>query len=123
MPLVPDPSLKLSQGVRDWVERYNHMAPEENPSGPAIIRKAIRKARDWAAANNRPVHLGEFGCYIKADPASRLRFHAEFRRTLDAAGMPWALWDWKAGFRYWDAKRNQPVDGMRETLFPAASSR
>jgi aryl-phospho-beta-D-glucosidase BglC (GH1 family) len=65
----------------------------------------------------RPVHVGEFGCYTGADAPSRARFYAEFRKVLDDFGLGWAMWDWKAGFRYWDDKTGQPAPGMREALF------
>jgi endoglucanase len=78
----------------------------------------LRLAKQWADYYGRPVHLGEFGCYIKADAESRAHFHRDFRAALDEAGLGWALWDWKAGFRYWDGKANRPEPGMREALFP-----
>lgn len=31
--------------------------------------------------------------------------------------MGWAIWDWKAGFRYWDDRKAERVTGMREALF------
>ena len=32
------------------------------------------------------------------------------------------IWDWKAGFRYWNEKANQPEPGMREALFGSAAT-
>jgi endoglucanase len=116
--LVPDPSLNLRSNVLNWIQRYNTMPTEKNPSSPAAFRGKIKQAREWSDYFGRPVHLGEFGCYTQADAASRARFHAEFRKALDEAGMGWALWDWKAGFKYWDEKTGQPAPGMKEALFP-----
>lgn len=116
-PLIPDPSLQLSPWVSNWVHRYNTVEGTNNPSSPEAFRKQIRIARQWALDNGRPIHMGEFGCYIQADEKSRARFHAEFRKALDEAGMGWAIWDWKAGFRYWDERRNAPAEGLREALF------
>jgi hypothetical protein len=61
--------------------------------------------------------VGEFGCYIKADAASRANFYGEFRRALEAANLGWAIWDWKAGFRYWNETTQSPEPGMHEALF------
>jgi len=36
---------------------------------------------------------------------------------LDELKLGWALWDWKAGFKYWDDAKNAPAPGMREALF------
>jgi hypothetical protein len=60
---------------------------------------------------------------MKADQASRARFYGAFRQALDAAGIGWAVWDWKSGFNYWDAKARQPLPGMREALFPAKAQK
>ena len=40
-----------------------------------------------------------------------------FLEALADAGMGWAIWDWKAGFRYWDDRRAEPVEGMRDAFF------
>ena len=89
----------------------------ENPSGPKIIEDKMKLAHDWSEHYGRPIHVGEFGCYVAADAASRQYFHTEFRRILAKYDLAWALWDWKAGFRYWDEKANAPAPGMREALF------
>ena len=77
----------------------------------------MRVARARSEHYGRPIHVGEFGCYTGADPDSRARFHAAFRRVLDERGLGWALWDWSAGFRYWDKPAKQPMAGMRQALF------
>jgi endoglucanase len=37
--------------------------------------------------------------------------------VCDENKLGWAIWDWSAGFRYWDKAKNQPMPGMREALF------
>jgi hypothetical protein len=64
------------------------------------------------------VHVGEFGCYSVAEPVSRARFYTEFRGTTDAQGLGWAMWDWNAGFRYWDPQTGQPAPGLPAAMFP-----
>lgn len=116
-PLQVDPSLGLRPHVVRWIQGYNTLPTELNPSSPQIIRKAMKTAHDWSLQHNRPIHVGEFGAYIKADPDSRARFYSEFRKILDEYNFAWAIWDWKAGFRYWDDKTNAPAPGMRKALF------
>jgi hypothetical protein len=29
----------------------------------------------------------------------------------------WCIWDWSAGFRYWDKNTHAPMPGMRTALF------
>ena len=116
-PLVPDPALKLNPWVRDWIHNYNTLPAGKNPSSPIAFEGKIKLAREWSAYYGRPVQMGEFGCYTMADPASRARFYAAFRHALDREHLGWAIWDWSAGFRYWDKPNNRPLPGMREALF------
>lgn len=122
-PLVPDPQLKVNKWVLDWVKRYNTEPTATNPSGPSTIQAAVDKAREWSEYYGRPIHVGEFGCFTTADPASRANFYRTFRQAAEKAGMGWAIWDWKAGFRYWDEKAGRPEPGMPEALFGRSSSR
>ena len=117
-PFVADPAAKLGRGTLDWLQRYNTLPTDKNPCSPLAFRRPLQQAKEWSDHYGRPVHVGEFGCYIGADPASRARFYAEFRKALDEFGLGWAMWDWKAGFRYWDDKTGKPAPGMREALFP-----
>ena len=116
-PLVPDAALQIRPHVKDWIARYNTLPTERNPSSPSAFKETIRKAKEWSDHYGRPVHMGEFGCFSTADPESRARFYAEFRKALAEAGLGWAIWDWSAGFRYWDQKKGEPMPGMREALF------
>jgi endoglucanase len=117
-PLQPDPNLNLKPYVLDWIHKYNTLPSKSNPSSPQAFLSKIQKAKAWSEEYGRPVHFGEFGAYAKADPASRARYYEAFRQALDAAGIGWAIWDWKSGFNYWDAKNQRPLPGMRQALFP-----
>jgi endoglucanase len=116
-PLSPDPTLKLNSWVADWINRYNLLPSEQNPSSPLAFTGELKLAREWSEYYGRPIYVGEFGCFTKADPESRVRFYEAFRRACEQNHLGWAMWDWSAGFRYWDRKANQPVKGMREALF------
>jgi endoglucanase len=121
--LAPDPALKLNRHVLDWIERYNTEPTATNPSSPRAFQGAIDQAREWSEYYGRPIHFGEFGCYTMADPVSRGHYYRAFREAAERAGIGWAIWDWKAGFRYWDAEANHPAPGMREALFGRMSPR
>ena len=116
-PFVLDASLNLKQGVVDWINRYNIEPTDRNPSSPAAFRPKLKRAKEWSDYYGRPIHVGEFGAYVGADPESRANFYREFRRALEEYQLGWALWDWKAGFKYWDSAKSQPAPGMREALF------
>ena len=116
-PLVPDPSLKLNSWVVDWIHRYNTLPTAQNPSGPSAFTDKLALARAWSDYYGRPIHVGEFGCYTMADAESRARFYEAFRRACEENKIGWAIWDWSAGFKYWDKMKNQPMPGMRAALF------
>jgi endoglucanase len=116
-PLVPDPSLKLQGWVTNWIQNYNALPAGKNPSSPIAFEEKLKYCRAWSDYYGRPVHLGEFGAYTRADEQSRANFYAAFRRACEADQIGWAIWDWSAGFRYWDKQNNRPMPGMRAALF------
>jgi endoglucanase len=120
MPLVPDAPLKLASWVTNWIQDYNTLPAGRNPSSPIAFETKLKFCRAWSDCYGRPVHLGEFGCFTRADPESRANFYAAFRQALDEQKIGWAIWDWSAGFRYWDKTNNRPMPGMREALFGKA---
>ena len=119
-PFTPPEGVTLTKGASNWIHRYNSLPTDQNPSSPNAFRKSLQLAKDWSLKNNRPIHVGEFGCYIRADTASRQRFYTEFKKALDEMGFAFAMWDWKAGFRYWDDATKKPAPGMHEAMFGRA---
>ena len=116
-PLKVDSSI-THDWVLQWFRDYNTKPVSSNPSAPFAFLSKLRKLRNWADYWGRPIHVGEWGCYSKADSASRLAYHQAFRTALDAQRLGWAMWDWKAGFHY--IKNGVPdPPGMREAIFPA----
>ncbi|HXS68209.1 MAG TPA: cellulase family glycosylhydrolase [Candidatus Polarisedimenticolia bacterium] len=116
-PLALDLALKINPWVKEWIHRYNTLPTAENPSSPVAFTGQLKLAREWSDYYGRPIHVGEFGAFTTADPQSRARFYEAFRRECDKEKIGWAIWDWSAGFRYWNKKENQPMPGMREALF------
>ena len=119
-PLVPNPALMLNRWVTNWIHAYNTLPAGTNPSGPIAFEGKIKLARAWSDYYGRPVHLGEFGAYTQADNQSRANFYSALRRAAEAQNIGWCIWDWSAGFRYWDKQNNRPMPGMRAALFGKA---
>jgi hypothetical protein len=46
-----------------------------------------------------------------------VRLYTAYRKALAEDKIGWAIWDWSAGFRYWDKAHDRPVPGMRDALF------
>lgn len=116
-PLVPDPALDSKPRVLDWIRKYNTLPTVQNPSSALAFTGKLKYVHDWSDFYGRPAHLGEFGAYTKADQPSRAHFYAAMRRTAEAQNLGWCIWDWSAGFRYWDKTTGQPLPGMHDALF------
>ena len=118
-PVPPHPDTAGDQGVAAWLDRYNRLETALNPCSREAWRDSLAYVRAWSDHYGRPVHVGEWGAYRHMDAASRRRFHTEKRVDLDAHHLPWALWDWKSGFRYWDPDAGAPMEGLRDAILPA----
>ncbi|MBM3881603.1 MAG: glycoside hydrolase family 5 protein [Verrucomicrobia bacterium] len=118
-PATPaSPAPGVATWVTNWIETYNTLPTELNPSSRLAFRDRFRLARQWADRFGRPVQVSEFGCYELADAASRAAYVGAVRTVLDELGLGWTLWDWKAAFHYQRDGAPDPP-GMRPALFPA----
>jgi len=109
--------LQLKQYQLDWIEKYNTLPADKNPSSPRVFTGKLKYLHDWSEYYGRPIHLGEFGAYTKADEASRVNFYAAFRHAAEKEKLGWCIWDWNSGFRYWDKQNHCPLPGMHAALF------
>ena len=116
-PLVPDASLNMTPLELDWIYKYNTLPTDKNPSSKMAFAGHLRFIRAWSDYYGRPVHIGEFGVSTIADDRSRVNYYSAFRHTAEECQLGWCMWDWSAGFRYWDKTNNHPMPGMREALF------
>ncbi len=111
---VPD-SMKDRGDITGFIHSYNTLPEDKNPSSLSAIKPRFDEAKKWSEASGRPVHLGEFGVVTTADPDDRVRYVRDMRTLAESHDIPWTLWDWKAGFAYWDSKTNTPL--LREAIF------
>jgi len=117
VPVRPDQSVAGKAWITDWFQRYNTLPESENPCSTNAYASRFEMVKLWSAYYGRPVHLGEFGAFRAADGDSRARFYGDMRALAERCGFGWAVWDWKAGFYYWDSRANAPVPGLRKALF------
>jgi endoglucanase len=116
VPLQPAPSI-TTQWVTDWFRQYNAYPASSNPSSSVAFKSLIQQAKQWCDARHRPLIVDEFGCYDTADPVSRVNYYKSIRETMDALGVGWTMWDWKAGFHY-EVNGSPDPPGIREAMFP-----
>jgi endoglucanase len=82
----------------------------------AALRKDLDAAAKWGKDHQRPIYLGEFGAYEKADMASRERWTRAVVREAEARGISWAYWEFCAGFGAFDQKKGQWREPLRKAL-------
>ena len=82
----------------------------------APIRKQFDKAAAWAKKHDRPVFLGEFGCYHEADMDSRAKWTRFVAREAEARGFSWSYWEFCAGFGAYDPKNEKWREPIKAAL-------
>lgn len=80
------------------------------------LTDAFDKAAAWGKEHNRPINLGEFGAYVKADVDSRIRWTTFVAKTAMEHGFSYLYWEFcHANFGAYDQQTNQ----WREPLLRA----
>ncbi len=59
------------------------------------LRASIRQAVDWAAANEVPLYVGEFGSLPGPDRTSRNNLIRDWVTVLNEAGVHWSFWTFR----------------------------
>jgi endoglucanase len=80
------------------------------------VRAHLDAAAAWAKENRRPLFMGEFGAYSKADMASRARWTEFVRTEAEKRGISWAYWEFCAGFGVYDPKQTAWRPELRKAL-------
>ena len=85
-------------------------------------QKAVQQdfdfASNWAKENDRPLTLGEFGAYEKADMASRELWTAYVARQAEARNWSWSYWQFDSDFILYDIDQDQWVEPIKRALVP-----
>jgi endoglucanase len=76
------------------------------------------KAQSWAKMHNRPLTLGEFGAYEKADLASRVRWTDYIARQAEARGWSWSYWQFDSDFIAYDLDKDEWFAPIKNALIP-----
>ncbi len=82
------------EGGSDWLGTVWEGTKEE----VAAVQERLDRAAAWGEDHNRPLFMGEFGAYSKADVASRARWTRELREEAEARGISWGYWEYASGF-------------------------
>jgi len=72
----------------------------------------------WAQAHHRPINMGEFGAYSKADMASRVRWTSYIARQAENFGWSWHYWEFCSGFGAYDPSTDTWRTELLNALIP-----
>lgn len=82
------------------------------------IIKAMDAAAEWGKKNNRPLYMGEFGAYSKADMDSRVLWTGFVARQAEERDFSWAYWEFCSGFGAYDPAANAWRQDLLNALVP-----
>jgi endoglucanase len=84
----------------------------------ARIAKDFDAAAAWSRENRRPIYLGEFGAYDKAEMVARARWTSAVARAAEERGFSWAYWQFEGNFVVYDVRNKHWVEPIRDALIP-----
>jgi endoglucanase len=82
------------------------------------ITKDFDEAAAWAKANDRPLFIGEFGSYEKADIASRSRWTKFVADEAINHGFSFAYWEFCSSFGLYDRETKSWRKPLLEAVLP-----
>lgn len=107
-----------------WSEHKDKLGVswQGTPEEQAAVNRDFAKVQAWAAKHRRPILLGEFGAYDKAEMASRQRYTAFVARAGEQLGWSWAYWQFDSDFIVYDIPKDQWVEAIHRALIPATGA-
>lgn len=75
-------------------------------------------AEKWSKTYKRPITLGEFGAYEKADMPSRVCWTNYIAREAEKRGWSWSYWQFDSDFIVYDIDKDQWVEPILNALIP-----
>jgi endoglucanase len=88
------------------------------PEETGAIRRDFAGVQAWAEEHDRPIYLGEFGAYDRADMDSRIRYTGFVAREAERLGWSWGYWQFDSDFIVYDVDRDRWVEPIRGALIP-----
>lgn len=102
------------QGSGDWLgTEWTARSAQKQ-----AVQYDFKQVAEWAEANQRPIFLGEFGAYSKADMDSRARWTEFVAREAEKQGFSWGYWEFCSGFGVYDLASSQWNEPLKQALLP-----
>jgi endoglucanase len=102
------------QGAESWLgTEWKGSSAEKQ-----VLQFDFKIVEQWAKDNQRPIFMGEFGAYSKADMDSRVRWTAFMAREAEARNFSWSYWEFCSGFGLYDLTISQWREELVQALLP-----
>ncbi len=82
------------------------------------VERDFDTAAEWGKVHKRPIYLGEFGAYHKADMDSRAAWTRFIRESAERRKFSWAYWEFGSGFGAYDVAKKQWHEPLLGALVP-----
>ena len=93
--------------------KWNGIIQEKN----AIVRD-FNLAVGWGKVNNRPIFIGEFGTFYKADMESRVRWTKFVTDTAAQDGFSMCYWQFASNFAIYDTENKTWIKSLLDAIIP-----
>jgi endoglucanase len=90
----------------------------ETESEKQAIIADFDTAQNWSKKFRRPLYLGEFGAYEKANLPDRVRWTNFVPRQAEKRGWSWAYWQFDSDFIVYDIDKDTWFDPIKNALIP-----
>ncbi len=88
------------------------------PAELAALNRDFDTVARWASRNRRPIFVGEFGAYSKADLISRARWTNAVARAAEQRHFSWAYWEFCSGFGAYNPQKEAWIPQLLRALIP-----
>jgi len=86
------------------------------PMAKAAIESDFKNADKWGKKYRRPIFLGEFGVYDRADMESRTKYLRFVVETAEKLEWSWAYWQFDNDFLLYDVNKDSWIKPVRDAL-------
>lgn len=101
-------------GSDAWLGTKWYGTPEEQNA----VLSDFNQALTWSINNQRPLHMGEFGAFSKADLESRARWTMFVSRAAEQKGFSWSYWEFCSGFGIYNQQTGLWITELLDALIP-----
>jgi endoglucanase len=103
-----------------WTGQRNKLGVSwgTKPDRQAVVRD-FEKAQAWSRKEQRPLYLGEFGAYDKAEMSARARYTDWVAWEAEQRDWSWAYWQFDSDFIAYDIPHRRWVQPIRDALIPS----